>query len=79
MKDYGGYQYTDLNFNDYWTVAHKKTPILRSFASEIPDISNLERICIADKTWFDGTKAEYTITTAEQLLGLGVIDELIFD
>ncbi|MBQ9393528.1 MAG: hypothetical protein IJU18_06020 [Oscillospiraceae bacterium] len=63
-----GYVFSQLNFDDYWTVVPGGTPVLQSFAESTPSVAGLKRR--VDISWYDPDKTSYTINTIEQLYGL---------
>ncbi len=68
------YEYTGLDFDKYWAVDTKGTPVLKSFAPadlEKVDLSKLNKL--ADYSWFDGSKKEYVLTTKEQMYGFAIL------
>ena len=66
----GGYQRTILDFDKYWAINKNGTPILKSFAEEVPELPNVKRPYKADINWFDEDETSFVITTPEQLYGL---------
>jgi len=66
-----GYQWTALNFEDFWTVQSEAAPILRCFAEEIPDLSQVEKAY--DISWYTGRESSYTIHTVKELYGLYIL------
>ena len=64
------YNRTILDFNKYWAINQNGTPILQTFAEEIPELPNANRPYQVDTDWFDEDETTFVITTAEQLYGL---------
>jgi hypothetical protein len=71
MTGYGGYQWSTLNFKDYWSVALKGTPVLKSFAGNGPSVARLAKKI--DISWYDADKKSFTITTSAQLYGFALL------
>ena len=71
MKGNDGYHYTYLDFNKFWSVVAKGTPILKSFAEKSPSVAKLKKK--VDFSWYKDGKKEYTIKTKEQLLGFAMM------
>ena len=68
---YGGYQWTTLDFDNYWAVKFDDTPVLMSFAQELPSLAGIAKK--VDMSWYDSSKSEFVITTAEQLYGFAFL------
>ena len=43
LKGYGGYQWTTLDFDKYWTTVTDDTPILQCFADEVQSLESVEK------------------------------------
>ena len=71
LKGYGGYQWTTLDFNNYWAVVKDSTPILKRFASTVPSVAGVERLI--DIGWYNEAKKTYVINTKAELLGLSML------
>lgn len=67
----GGYEWTTLDFNKYWSVVTKDTPILKSFATKTISVASLQRKI--DISWYDETKKTYVLDSAADLLGFNLI------
>ena len=68
---FGGYQWTTLDFENYWAVVEGKTPVLQFFADDVPDISGMERNISFD--WYDKAKQEYLLADIKDLCGLCIL------
>jgi len=68
LKGVGGYQWTSLDFDKYWTTVTDDTPILQYFAEEVQSVDGIQK-CF-DTTWYDIYTPEFTITTIEQMYGM---------
>lgn len=69
----GGYKYTTLDFDTYWTtvVNPDSTPVLASFATSRPSVAGLPRLM--DTSWYDPSAKEYTIDSVADLYGFYAI------
>ena len=65
----GGYQWSTLNFKDYWTVVTgpDSTPILKSFANKVPSVSGVTRKI--DTSWYSTDKKSFALKDLEDLYG----------
>jgi len=63
----GGYQWTNLNFNKYWSAIENNTPLLKSFAGKSLSVAGLKKLFSVD--WYDEKKTTYTLKTVEDLYG----------
>ncbi|MBQ8804036.1 MAG: hypothetical protein IJZ53_10400 [Tyzzerella sp.] len=71
LTGFGGYQWTTLDFDNYWAVKLDDTPVLMSFAKELPSLAGITKK--VDMSWYDSSKSEFVITTAEQLYGFSFL------
>ena len=71
LTGYEGYRWTTLDFENYWTVVEDGTPILKSFATEIPSLKGIKKAYSID--WYDKTKSEYILRTKEDLYGFAIL------
>ena len=67
------YSWTALDFSQYWAVTEDGTPVLKSFADKIPDVSGLAKMYSFD--WFDENRSENYINTAEDLYGFALLSQ----
>jgi len=74
IKGYLGYQWTTLNFDKFWSVDLKGTPILTSFAENSPSVAGMKKKI--DISWYNEDADSYTIKTAEQLNGFFIVSAL---
>jgi len=65
-----GYKNTKLDFVNYWAIDMDGTPILKTFADEIPELPVL---ISPDKSWYNDVNTEFVLTTADQLAGISVL------
>ena len=61
------YQWTNLDFNKYWTIIEDETPILQCFAEKVPSVAGLEKAF--DTSWYTEGASEYVITDRADLYG----------
>ena len=71
LKGYNAYQWTSLNFDDYWAVVPGSTPILQSFADVVPDLSGYNRL--VDYSWYKPDKDIYYISSRSAMTGLALM------
>ena len=65
------YQYSSLDFKEYWTTVADKTPELRKFATKTQSIAGLKKL--ADQSWYDDTKKVMVLDSVEDLYGFYVV------
>ena len=78
ISGYGGYQWMNLNFDKYWAVVVNptaSTPILQSFASNVPSLAGIEKLI--DTSWYDEQKTEYVLYDKSDLNGLAYLSNSI--
>ena len=71
IKGYKAYQWTVLDFDKYWAVVKSGTPILKSFATDIPSLAGIKRMI--DISWYNADKKVYTLNSKEDLHGLALL------
>jgi len=71
MIGVGGYQWTNLDFKNNWTIVQEDTPMLKSFVTSSISTAGLEKKF--DTSWYDETKESYVISDAKDLWGLAMI------
>ena len=71
LTGYSGYQWTTLDFDNYWAVKLDERPVLMSFAKEVPSLAGIARKI--DMSWYDKNQREFVLTTAEQLYGFAFL------
>ncbi|MBQ9393662.1 MAG: hypothetical protein IJU18_06695 [Oscillospiraceae bacterium] len=64
-------QWTDLDFEDHWTITEDGMPQLRCFAKKTSSETTAEKAY--DISWYDEGKSEYTLTTLDQLYGFYIL------
>ena len=70
MIGYGAYKWTNLDFEDCWAVDLDGTPVLQTFAEEIPDLTNIVK---PDISWYDENETKFVLTTAAQMEGFSAL------
>ena len=65
------YEYTVLDFPNYWAIVSSDTPILQSFAESDPSTEHLNKM--VDLSWYDAEKETLTITNLKQLYGFATL------
>ena len=65
------YSYTTLNYDEYWTVTKEGTPILKYFAEEVIDTTNLKKAYNFD--WYNQYAKESIIKSVEDLYGFAIM------
>ena len=60
-------EWTNLDFEKYWTVVEGGTPMLREFADTVVDKTSATKAY--DISWYDPSKSEYTISTIDEFYG----------
>ncbi len=75
LNGYGGYQWTNLDFEKYWAVVENSTPILQSFADKIISLDGIAKKI--DTSWYKEGGKEFVITTAAQLFGLAELSRTV--
>ena len=64
----GGYEWTFLDFDNYWTVQEGSTPILKAFAETTPSLTGIAKRVNMD--WYNQYEKEFVLETAADLYGL---------
>jgi len=67
LSGYKAYEWTMLDFDKYWAVVKNGTPVLQSFAKEVPSLAKYERQISTD--WYKPRDKEYVLNTAKDLYG----------
>lgn len=71
IKGVGGYQWTTLNFDTYWSAQTAKAPILTCFAEQSESVAGVERL--VDISWYNPTGATFVINSAKQFYGFAYL------
>ena len=69
----GGYQWTTLNFKDYWTIVTgpDDTPVLKTFANKVPSVAGIAKKI--DTSWYNADKKEFVLKDLDDLYGFYII------
>ena len=69
LKGVGGYQWSSLDFKEYWTVVTgpNDTPILKSFANKVPSLAGVKRKI--DTSWYSVDKKSFVLKDLADLYG----------
>lgn len=73
VQGFDAYVNTTLDFDEYWAVVEKDTPILAYFAEGSPSVAGLERKY--DISWYDEKNAQLHISTVAQLNGFALLSQ----
>ena len=71
IEGYNGFKYTMLDFDKYWTVRSGDVPALKSFVSNAPSVTGIERM--VDTSWYKADAKTVTISNVKELYGLYLI------
>lgn len=71
LVGYKAYQWTNLDFSNYWSVIENDTPILTCFAETSPSLDGIQKAY--DTSWYSEEAGEGVITTREQLYGFYIL------
>lgn len=71
---YGAYQRTTLDFNNYWAVDMNGTPVLKSYATNVPNLKNVKKL--VDISWYSVDAKTMTIDSLEDLYGFYIVTAL---
>lgn len=74
ISGYGGYQRTTLDFEKYWSVDKKGTPVLTTFASSTPSLAGVQKI--VDISWYDEDAKTYIVDSMQDLNGLYIVSAM---
>lgn len=75
LKGENAYKFTDLDFKNYWAMVKDKTPVLQSFASQVPSTSNVKKI--VDTSWYKEGEKEYIIDSVNDLYGFALLSRAV--
>ena len=74
ITGYGGYQRTTLDFEKYWAVDLKGTPVLKTFASSTPSVAGVKRL--VDISWYKEDAKTYIIDSVQDFHGLYIVSAM---
>ena len=72
VTGFEAYSWTTLDFKEFWAVDKDGTPVLQTFADEIPSVAGVKKM--VDGSWYTKRNTA-TISTLEQLRALHVISQ----
>ena len=67
----GGYQWTTLDFENYWAVVEDGTPVLKTFADNPLSIEGVAKK--VDTSWYNEEDKEFVLTDAADLYGFALL------
>ncbi|MBQ8804017.1 MAG: hypothetical protein IJZ53_10305 [Tyzzerella sp.] len=67
----GGYQWTTLDFENYWSAQTDEMPILTYFAEKSESVAGLDRL--VDISWYNPTGLTFEIKNAKQFYGFAYL------
>jgi len=65
------YQWTSLDFNNYWAAVENEAPVLKYFADQPLDLAGVQKEY--DMSWYTKGVNNFTITTPQQLYGFQML------
>jgi len=68
------YQWTTLDFDNYWSAVEGQTPRLKCFTENEMELSNVKRVF--DMSWYKENEKEFILTTNEQLYGFSLMSSV---
>lgn len=71
ITGYGGYQWTTLDFENYWSIVEDDTPTLKYFAENVPSLEGVEKNF--DLAWYNKNESEYILTNMKELYGFTIL------
>lgn len=71
LLGYGGYQWTSLDFDNYWAVVDGGTPVLKTFAEDALSLDGVARM--VDLTWYDEAKDTFEIHDLADFYGFALL------
>lgn len=71
LKGVTAYQWTTLDFENYWVAVEDGTPQLKRFAEESLSLEGVKKAF--DISWYQKNKRNFTIKTPEQLCGMFIL------
>lgn len=74
ITGYGGYQRTTLDFENFWAVDLKGTPVLKTFATSTPSVAGVKRL--VDISWYKEDAKSYVIDSVQELHGLYIVSAM---
>lgn len=71
ISGYGGYQWTTLDFDNYWAVVEGDTPVLKTFAENPLSLEGVERK--VDVSWYNAEQDTFILEDAADLYGFALM------
>ena len=71
IRGVGGYQWTTLDFDKYWSVVEEDTPKLKLYTKDAMSIAGIEK-CY-DDSWYDEISTDFTLSTLEEFYGFYIL------
>ncbi len=71
MVGNGGYEWTTMDFDTYWSVQKDDTPVLTYFAESSESVAGLERL--VDISWYNPTGKTFEIKSTAQFWGFAYL------
>jgi len=65
------YQWTTLQFEEYWSAQEEETPVLTRFCDGGLDLTGVEKVY--DLSWYQQGQTDYTVSNLKQLYGLYLV------
>lgn len=75
LKGENAYKFTDLDFAKYWAIVKEDTPILQSFATSIPSLSNVTKV--VDTSWYKEEEKVLIIDSVNDLYGFALLSRAV--
>ncbi|MBR4769012.1 MAG: hypothetical protein IK088_08560, partial [Lachnospiraceae bacterium] len=71
LSGFKAYQWTDLDFDNYWAVNVSGLPMLKTWATSDPSVAGYSKMY--DTSWYDPDKDEYVLTNWKELIGFSKV------
>jgi len=71
LKGEGGYQWTNLDFDKYWSCVEDGTPVLKHFTKNEVDLTNIEKK--VDTSWYKEGETEFVLKDTADFWGFAMI------
>jgi len=69
----GGYQWTTLDFDNYWSAVEGSTPILTTFADDALSLVGVEKM--VDTSWYSADAKEFVLKDLADLYGFAILSQ----
>jgi len=67
MKGIQAYQWSTLDFDQYWAAVEQETPVLKCFAENSLNLEGIEKAY--DTSWYNESGTEFKLSTLKELYG----------